>query len=327
MSENMVIKSMESGLAIEKSEDAPYGIISGVFSSSKRDREGDVVEQDFDLSEIERNPVLLFNHNTDYLIGRIMEIKLGSRKSRFKARVSQTAFAQEIKTLIEEGILTYASHRFRPGETERSEKEDEGMTFRNNKLIEISVVSIPANLDAAIQARSAEFPTVCKALADGSLVCTFADERTRAGIKQDVGESATIVGKSATSTAETTKPGWDETDTSIRYRLRDPNLFVRLRTITLQKKAPVVKATVGPLKKGGKTKLQSLIFPKPAWTKAKAQAWYKAHPNIGKAILFSEGQETKLLTKETIREYASKVGKAVVRQLLNTLNTLHTFRR
>lgn len=78
----------------------------------------------------------------------------------------------------------------------------------------------------------------------------------------------------------------EETGSSFRARLRDPGLFVRLRTITIQNK-PMIRATTGPLKSdpSGSTKLQSLIFPKSEdWTMARVREWLAAHPDIRKAV-------------------------------------------
>lgn len=77
----------------------------------------------------------------------------------------------------------------------------------------------------------------------------------------------------------------EETGSSFRARLRDPGLFVRLRTTTIQNK-PLIRATTGPLKSdpSGSAKLQSLIFPKSEdWTMARVREWLAAHPDIRKA--------------------------------------------
>jgi hypothetical protein len=82
-----------------------------------------------------------------------------------------------------------------------------------------------------------------------------------------------------------TKPGWDETGTSYRYRVREPDQFSEMRTITLQKE-PVIRAVYGKLKDKDEWKIQSLIFPKDAgWTLDKAKAWVKDHPDVLKSIL------------------------------------------
>lgn len=77
---------------------------------------------------------------------------------------------------------------------------------------------------------------------------------------------------------------WDETDSSFRYRLKDPEEFEQdsFRTITLQKKDPQIEAVVGKLKGADSTTLQTLIFNKEKWTKEEAKQWIKDHPDIKK---------------------------------------------
>ncbi len=77
-----------------------------------------------------------------------------------------------------------------------------------------------------------------------------------------------------------TRPGWDETDDYIRYRVRDPEQFEKIRTIVLVKKKPRVMATYGKLKGEDKWLIQALLFPKEDdWTLAKAKSWLKEHPD------------------------------------------------
>ena len=186
MSETVIIKAYD-GLEITKSADS-YTEVAGVFSSSRRDREGDIVMQDFNLKEFKKNPVLLFNHSTMHPIGKVVKTELGDKRSSYKAVLSQTSFAQEVGKLMDEGIVRHSSHRFKPGNAEQSEKEGEGFTFSENTLVEISVMPIPANLDAVVEARSGEFPAVCKAL----------------GL---VDENATIVAEKATTEDNTSSEG------------------------------------------------------------------------------------------------------------------------
>lgn len=159
-----ILTKAYDGLEITKSADS-YTEVAGVFSSSRRDREGDIVMQDFNLKEFKKNPVLLFNHSTMHPIGKVVRTELGDKQSSYKAVLSQTSFAQEVGKLMDEGIVRHSSHRFKPGKADQSEKEGEGFTFSENTLVEISVVPIPANLDAVVQARGGEFPAICKALA------------------------------------------------------------------------------------------------------------------------------------------------------------------
>lgn len=82
------------------------------------------------------------------------------------------------------------------------------------------------------------------------------------------------------------KPGFEETEKEVRYRVRDPKLFQKdsFRRITIQEKKPPVFAVIGRLKGETTTTMQSLRFPKKdKWTVEKARKWVKAHPDVTKS--------------------------------------------
>jgi hypothetical protein len=96
---------------------------------------------------------------------------------------------------------------------------------------------------------------------------------------------------------EVTKPGWDETDDMIRYRIREPEKFEEgsFRTVTIKDKKPRIKAVMGKLKGEDEMTIQNLMFPKEdEWTVEKAKKWVKDHPDIEKQVnwgLFKELDE------------------------------------
>lgn len=105
--------------------------------------------------------------------------------------------------------------------------------------------------------------------------------------------------------------GWDETDTSCRYRVRDPDDFQEgsLKTKTIKSDKPMVKAVIGKLPGADTTKIQSIIFPKSeGWTMEKARKWLGAHPNLKKGILDefiigeNDGKLDALLVEDAIKE-------------------------
>lgn len=72
---------------------------------------------------------------------------------------------------------------------------------------------------------------------------------------------------------------WEETEDYIRSGHRDPDDFVRLRTITIDV-GKGIKAVGGPLKSdpGGPFVIQTFLFAKAkGWTMSKAKAWFQAH--------------------------------------------------
>jgi HK97 family phage prohead protease len=100
-------------------------------------------------------------------------------------------------------------------------------------------------------------------------------------------------GKDIADVAEA-KPGWDVTESSIRYRVREPDGFEKdsFRTVSLQKRKPRVSAVMGKLVGSDTMKIQSLIFPQSdGWTTTKAKAWVSAHPGVLKAAEVACGLE------------------------------------
>jgi len=78
-----------------------------------------------------------------------------------------------------------------------------------------------------------------------------------------------------------TRKIWEETDTEIRYRVRDPADFQdsSFKRITLQKDEPRVYAIVGKLEGEDTMTIQALRFPlDDGWTLKDAKAWVKKHP-------------------------------------------------
>lgn len=100
--------------------------------------------------------------------------------------------------------------------------------------------------------------------------------------------------------------GWDETSTSYRYRVRDPDDFEEesFRTISLGDSG--VKAVIGRPKGEDSTTIQALIFPKDKFTEEEARQWVKDHPDavgkFSKAIRFLKADEEKRYTLGIVYE-------------------------
>ena len=70
-------------------------------------------------------------------------------------------------------------------------------------------------------------------------------------------------------------PEPDVTKNLIRIRVKDPDQYVRFRTIDIDK-AKGISAVIG-FKKGGGSEVQSYLFDKKKWTVDRARAWVKSH--------------------------------------------------
>lgn len=120
------------------------------------------------------------------------------------------------------------------------------------------------------------------------------------------------------STEKDTKPEPEETENTIRIRVRDPKDFVEdsFKTITISKKKGI-KAVIGKLKEDpdGPTHIQSYIFDKSCeneenkcdWTVEEAQEWVDEHHEDTDAVL-AQSEEAKdgslqvLFTGNTVEE-------------------------
>ena len=95
--------------------------------------------------------------------------------------------------------------------------------------------------------------------------------------------------------------GWDETGTSYRYRVRDPDDFQEGTFRTIGFGDSGIKAVVGKLKGEEAMTLQSLIFPKDKFTEEEAKQWVKNHPDTVKKTGFE--REGRILKSDAKKRY------------------------
>lgn len=126
--------------------------IVGIASTQMPDRDGEVILQEgWDLTNFKMNPVLLASHNYhEFPIGKVTDIMVENNQLIFKAIFSEaTQAAKEAYALVKEGILSTFSVGFIPREYDAS-----GAVISKAELLEISLVSVPANAQAVVLAKS-----------------------------------------------------------------------------------------------------------------------------------------------------------------------------
>jgi HK97 family phage prohead protease len=132
-------------------EDDGSVLIRGMASTNDVDRVGDVISPQAwakgGLSNFEKNPIILYNHNHDTPIGRATELKITDNGLEMKAFISKSA-PNNIAQLIKEGILSTFSVGFRVKDADYV-KETDGLLIKDAELFEVSVVSIPCNQAAS----------------------------------------------------------------------------------------------------------------------------------------------------------------------------------
>lgn len=126
--------------------------VTGMASTSDVDRVGDVIVPDAwtkgGLDNYTKNPIILFNHNYNNPIGKGTEFKVTDKGLEITAEISKAD--PRVATLVEQGILKTFSVGFRVKDADYME-ETGGLKITDAELIEVSIVSIPANQSAVFE--------------------------------------------------------------------------------------------------------------------------------------------------------------------------------
>ena len=124
--------------------------IEGYASTTAIDRSADVIlasawTKSGGLSNFQRNPILLFNHNYDKPIGKVVAMGTDSKGLKINGVISKSA--GDVYNLVKEGVLSTFSVGFMIKDAEY-DKQNDGLIVKDAELLEISVVSVPCNQDA-----------------------------------------------------------------------------------------------------------------------------------------------------------------------------------
>ena len=125
-------------------------MIRGMASTADFDRAGDSISaeawQKGGLKNIEKNPIILFNHDYDKPIGRATGLKSGPDGLELECKISKAAPAN-VAQLVKDGVLGAFSVGFRVKDADYI-KETDGLMIKDAELFEVSVVSVPCNQSA-----------------------------------------------------------------------------------------------------------------------------------------------------------------------------------
>lgn len=124
--------------------------IEGYASTTAIDRSADVIlasawTKSGGLNNFQRNPILLFNHNYDKPIGKVVAMGTDSKGLKINGVISKSA--GDVYNLVKEGVLSTFSVGFLIKDAEY-DKQNDGLIVKDAELLEISVVSVPCNQDA-----------------------------------------------------------------------------------------------------------------------------------------------------------------------------------
>lgn len=131
--------------------------MSYTLSDETPDRLDDIIKADgWDLAHFKRNPIALFNHRSDFPIGKWRNLRIEGNALRGDlelARAGTSERIDEIRKLVEADILRAVSVGFRPKDAEPRGGDSFGYVYTKCELLETSLVSVPANPNALAVAK------------------------------------------------------------------------------------------------------------------------------------------------------------------------------
>ena len=141
------------------------GQASFIASTPNSDRYDDVIDQNsWILEGYKNNPVILLNHRQDMLpIGRATKIGVVNGQLEIDVEFDmEDELGANVARKVDQGFLKAVSVGFQPKKGQmRSELPEEhkafgksGMFYSDNELLEVSVVTIPANSEAIAKSAS-----------------------------------------------------------------------------------------------------------------------------------------------------------------------------
>lgn len=135
-------------------------VVSFVFSDDSVDRMGDTIDAGgWQLDQFLKNPVALFGHDSasvENVVGRACNVRVAGNRLVGDIEFAEAAVSANADTvfrLVKGGFLNAVSVGFIPLEWKPT--KNGGISFTKQALLEISVVPVPANSNALVQARAA----------------------------------------------------------------------------------------------------------------------------------------------------------------------------
>lgn len=130
--------------------------IAGYANTTAKDRTGDIVTAEAWAKGVEnfrKNPVMLYQHKHDQPIGRFDKLTVDKKGIYVEGSVSEAAEKNYgVQTLIKDGALKSFSVGFRVKDGKYNSADDT-MIITDVELLEISVVSVPANQESLFSIR------------------------------------------------------------------------------------------------------------------------------------------------------------------------------
>lgn len=137
--------------------------IEGYANTIDKDRYGDVVlPSAFKMDNYNKNPIILLQHDQNQPIGTMVSYEVTDQGLKIKVEISNAAEdLYRVKTLINDGVLRAFSIGFRMLKGKYI-PEDDIYVIQELELLEVSIVSVPANQDSVFTV-SKSFNTIKEA--------------------------------------------------------------------------------------------------------------------------------------------------------------------
>lgn len=228
--------------------DKKVRIVEGMASTDAVDRANEIVDPESfraNLASFKDFPVLLLNHQFfAQPIGKIVEAEIREHGLFVRVEISQTA--DDVWTLIQEGVLKAFSIGFRGLRVEVSENDAEPDIWREIELIEISIVNVPANREALFSVAES------RGMSLSGLVTKEADsmkpEEIKAAVAEGIKANEPVLTEAAKQTAQSevkvaTQPLIDDME-SVKKQMADISEAIKSRVTDadLNEKVDAVKA-------------------------------------------------------------------------------------
>jgi len=121
---------------------------SGYASTYDLDRVGDTIEKGAFTKTLQENEiVLLYQHDTNQAIGKVLEAKEDDTGLFIKAQISETTLGKDVAILLKDSVLNKMSIGF---DIVDYEKTEEGRHLKEITLHEVSIVTFPAQPNASV---------------------------------------------------------------------------------------------------------------------------------------------------------------------------------
>lgn len=156
-SEEAILRKEFTPDSIEKSEHEERKVKFNISTESP-DRDNDTIStKGWDLSAYKKNPVVLFAHDARTPpIAKASNVTVNDNVLQAEAEFmprEMSEFADSVYQMIQNDFLRATSVGFRPLEFKINEERG-GIDFEKQELMEFSIVPVPANPEALIEARS-----------------------------------------------------------------------------------------------------------------------------------------------------------------------------